>query len=122
MADGITEKQIKKMVKESSIILKVSQSDGKLILDWSSDDDLTFYAFLDGYQVQVKLPGAKKWTKLKNVKDVEKLSFTFKDGKNNKKYKFRVRGYYISPKTGKKTYTKWSTTQKAKFKEKGVKK
>ena len=118
LADGITEKQIKKMVKESSIDLKVTQESGKLVLSWESDEDLVFLAFLDGYQIQVKAPGSKKYKTIKTIKDVEKLTFNFKDGENKKKYTFRVRGYHINHETGKKVYTKWSYTVKAKFKAK----
>ena len=118
LADGITEKQIKVMVKESSINLEVKQENGKLVLSWASDEDLVFLAFLDGYQVQVKGPGQKKFKTIKTVKDAEKLSFNFKDGVNKKKYTFRVRGYHINSTTGKKVYTKWSYSVKMKFKTK----
>ena len=112
------------MVTESTIDLKVNSSDGKLTLDWDSDseNDIVSELFLDGYQVQVKGAGFKKFTTIKTIKDAKKVTFNFKDGVNKKKYTFRVRGYHINHETGKKVYTKWSYTVKAKFKQKNVKK
>ena len=120
LADGITEKQIKKMVKESTIDLKVTSKDGVLALSWDSEseNDLVSELFLDGYQVQVKLPGSKKYKTIKTLKSSKKVTFNFKDGTNKKNYVFRVRGYHINQQTGKKVYTKWSYTVKAKFKTK----
>ena len=119
-----TEKQIKKMVKESTIDLKVTSKDGKLTLDWDSDseNDIVSELFLDGYVIQVKGGGFKNFTTIKKIKDVKKITFNFTDGENKKKYTFRVRGYHINHETGKKVYTKWSYTVKAKFKSKSVKK
>ena len=119
LADGITEKQIKAMVKESTVDLKVTAKDGVLTLDWDSEseNDIVSELFLDGYQVQVKLPNAKKYKTIKTIKDSKKVSFNFKDGTNKKNYVFRVRGYHINQQTGKKVYTKWSYTVKAKFKK-----
>ena len=116
LADGITQKQIRKMVKESSINLKVEQKDDEISLNWESDDDLVFEAFLDGYQVQVKLPGAKKYKTIKTIKKAKKLTFSYTGAENKKKYVFRVRGYHVDPNTGKKTYTKWSYSVKLKYK------
>lgn len=122
LADGITIKQIKKMVKASSIDLKVEQKDNELALNWESTDSLVFEAFLDGYQVQVKLPGSKKFKTIKTIKKATKLAFNFKDAESKKKYVFRVRGYYVDPNTGKKTYTKWSYSVKIKYKNSKSKK
>ena len=135
LADGITEAQIKQMVKETKVSLKVKSEAGKIVLDFSATDELVYRQFLKGFQVQVKGPGMKKFVTIEwkefdaaafsylsdeEFNEAKKITVNFTDGKNKKKYQFRVRGYYVTG-AGKKVYTKWSKTRKTKFSKKGSK-
>ena len=110
---GLTAKAYKKMVKASSVNLKVTQKSGKLVVKWAHDSEIDLV--LDGFEIQVKRKGAKKYKTVKTVESGETFTWNYTSGSNDKVYVFRVRGYVNFGDT--KVYTNWSTAQKARFKK-----
>ena len=101
------------MVKASSVNLKVTQKSGKLVVKWDPDSETDLV--LDGFEIQVKRKGAKKYKTIKTVESGETFTWNYTSGSNDKVYVFRVRGYVNFGDT--KVYTNWSTAQKARFKK-----
>ena len=94
-----------KVVKKSSSSLKVS---------WSKVKGVS------GYVVYAKVPGKKKYKKIKTLKSWKKNKLTHKKLRKNKTYKYKVRAFV--KKKGKKKYSSYSyvvsartTTKKSKF-------
>ena len=110
---GLTAKAYKKQVKASSVNLIVTQKSGKLVVSWNpdSENDLA----LDGFEIQAKKKGAKRYKTVKTVEGGETFTWNYTKGKAEKVYVFRVRGYVNFGDT--KIYTNWSTPQKARFKK-----
>lgn len=110
---GLTVKAYKKMIKASSVNLKVTQKTGKLTIKWDPDSETDLV--LDGFEIQVKRKGTKKYKTIKTVESGETFTWNYTSGANDKVYVFRVRGYVNFGDT--KVYTNWSTPQKARFKK-----
>jgi len=100
----LSAKKQKKLVKASGIDLSLNMGNGKIVLKWTSDSETDLE--LDGYQVQLKALGSKKFKTKKTIKNGNKTSWKYTKGKAYRSYVFRVRGYKLI--NGKKVYTKWS--------------
>ena len=109
----LSAKQLKKLVKASSIDLSATTKSGKIVLKWASDSEYDLE--LDGYQIQAKLATGKKYKLKKTITKGTKTTWNYTTGKNKKKYQFRVRGYKII--NGKRVYTEWSYGETATFKK-----
>lgn len=85
--------------------LKVTSKAKKFTITWKKN------AKADGYRVQYRMKGAKKF---KTLKTVTKAKVVSKKLKKNKRYQFRVATYRIVD--NKKVYGKWSPIKTAKCK------